>query len=417
MEEFTYRGGALCCENVPLSELADRYGTPTYVYSQSSIVKRFAALEAAYANVPHLICYALKANDNLAIASILAGLGAGVDIVSGGELFKARRAGFPGEKVIFAGVGKTRQEIGYALDEGVLLFNVESPAEIESIAAVAAEKGKVARVSVRVNPNVDPQTHPYISTGLKKSKFGVPADQVLALYRRAREHPNLEPVGIQMHIGSQLVHVRPIVDAVQRLLELVDGLRSEGIDLRYFDVGGGLGIRYNDEDPEGPSDLTGQILPLLRERHLTVVCEPGRCIVGGSGALLAEVIYTKSNGAKKFVIVDAAMNDLIRPSLYDAYHEIRPLTEGGRANGAREVVDIVGPVCESGDFFAHARDLPIAEAGDRLAIMSAGAYGFAMASNYNARPRAAEVLVQGAQHRLIRRRETYEDLIRAEEGL
>jgi len=417
LEEFSYRGGDLYCEDVPLSALADTYGTPVYVYSQSSIVKRFAALEAAYADVPHLICYALKANDNLAIAGILAGQGAGVDIVSGGELFKARRAGFPGSRVIFAGVGKTREEIAYALDEGVLLFNVESPAEIESIAAVAAEKGVVARISVRVNPDVDPQTHPYISTGLKKSKFGVPADQVVEMYRRAKVHPNLEPVGIQMHIGSQLVHVRPIVDAVQRVLELVDTLHREGIDLRYFDVGGGLGIRYNDENPEGPSDLTGQILPLLRERGLTVVCEPGRFIVGNSGALLAQVIYTKSNGAKKFVIVDAAMNDLIRPSLYDAFHDIRPLTETDGANRATEVVDVVGPICESGDFFAHARDLPVCEAGDRLAIMSAGAYGFAMASNYNARPRTAEVLVNRGEHRLVRRRETYQDLIRAEEGL
>jgi len=402
---------------VPLSVIADAYGTPTYVYSETSIVDRFQALEAAYVTVPHLICYALKANDNLAIAGLLAGLGAGADIVSGGELYKARRAGFPAERIIFAGVGKTRQEIAYALDEGVMLFNVESPAEVDAIARVAAEKGKVARISVRVNPDVDPQTHPYISTGLKKNKFGVPAEQVLEVYRRAREHANLEPVGIQMHIGSQLVHVQPIVDAVDRVVELVGQLRADGINLRYFDVGGGLGIQYKDEEPEGPGELTGRILPTLRELGVTVLCEPGRFLVGSSGALLTEAIYTKNNGGKKFVIVDAAMNDLIRPSLYDAYHEIQPLREGGHANGATEEVDVVGPICESGDFFAHSRDLPIVEAGDRLAILSAGAYGFAMASNYNARPRAAEVLVRGSEHRLVRRRETYDDLIRAEEGL
>lgn len=417
MEEFTYRSGLLHCEDVSLAEIAGAYGTPTYVYSEAAIVDRFQALEAAYAEVPHLICYALKANDNLAIARKLASLGAGADVVSGGELYKARRAGVPADRIIFAGVGKTRSEIALALDEGILLFNVESPAEIEEIAAVAAEKGKIARISVRVNPDVDPQTHPYISTGLKKNKFGIAAEHVVDVYRRAAAHPNLEPVGIQMHIGSQLVAVQPIIDAVERVVVLVERLRLAGITLRYFDVGGGLGIRYREEQPEGPAELTARMLPLLRDLGLTVLCEPGRFIVGNAGVLLTQTVYTKDNGGKKFVIVDAAMNDLIRPSLYDAYHEIRVVQSGGRAAGQTEIVDVVGGVCESGDFFGHDRALPIVDSGDLIAVMSAGAYGFAMASNYNARPRPAEVLVRGSEHRLVRRRETYEDLIRAEEGL
>lgn len=413
LDEFRYQQNGLACEEVPLSELAEVYGTPLYVYSERSIRERFQALEAAYASVPHLICYAMKANDNLVIARLLAGLGAGADIVSGGELFRARRAGMPAERIIFAGVGKTRAEIAQALDEEILLFNVESAAELDVIASVAREKGHVARIAVRVNPDVDPQTHPYISTGLKKNKFGVAADQVRALYRQARDDRFLEPVGIQMHIGSQLVHLQPVVDAASRVVELVDGLRAEGIALRYFDVGGGLGIRYRDEAPDGPTDLAGQILPMIRELGVTLLCEPGRFIVGSSGALLSRVLYRKQNGTKTFVVVDAAMNDLLRPALYDAHHEIWPT----RRADSQEVVDVVGPICESGDFFAHDRSLPVTQSGDLLAILSAGAYGFAMASTYNARPRPAEVLVSGSQHRLIRRRESYDDLIRAEEGL
>ncbi len=413
MEEFQYRGGALFCEEVPLADLAERYGTPLYVYSEKSIQDRFRALDEAYASIPHLICYAMKANDNLSIVRLLAGLGAGADIVSGGELFRARQAGVPGSRIIFAGVGKTRAEIAQAIDEDVLLFNVESPAELEAIAAVGKEKGRTARIAVRVNPDVDPQTHPYISTGLKKNKFGIGADHVLEVYRRARDEAFLEPVGIQMHIGSQLVHVQPIVDAVGRVADLVQRLRDEGVALRYFDVGGGLGIRYRDEAPEGPSELAERVLPTIRDLGVTLLCEPGRFIVGNAGALVTRVVYRKDNGAKTFVIVDAAMNDLIRPSLYDAHHEIWSV----EWRDEREIVDVVGPICESGDFFAHDRSLPVSGSGDLLAIMSAGAYGFAMASTYNARPRPSEVLVTGCQHRLIRRRETYQDLIRAEEGL
>lgn len=397
-----------------MSEIAEIYGTPVYVYSERSIRARYRALDEAYQSVPRLICYALKANDNLAIVRLLGELGAGADIVSGGELFRARRAGIPAQRIIFAGVGKTRDEIARAIDDDVLLFNVESPAELAAIGDVARQKGRVARIAVRVNPDVDPGTHPYISTGLKKNKFGISTDQVEDVYQQAQEHPFLEPVGIQMHIGSQLVQVQPIVDAVMRLAELVGRLRRAGIHLRYFDVGGGLGIRYRDEQPEGPDALAAKVLPIIRELGMTLLCEPGRFLVGSSGALLTRVLYRKESPAKSFAIVDAGMNDLIRPSLYDAYHEIRPVAES--ADGL-EVVDVVGPICESGDFFAHDRQLPITRAGDLLAILSAGAYGFVMASTYNARPRPAEVLVSGSRHRLIRRRETYDDLIRAEEGL
>ncbi len=413
MEEFRYREGVLACEGVPLNELAQVHGTPLYVYSERSIRERFKALDAAYADVPHLICYAMKANDNLAIVRMLGQLGAGVDVVSGGELFRARRAGIPASRIIFAGVGKTRGEIAQAIEEDILLFNVESPAELVAIGEVASEKRRVARVSVRVNPNVDPQTHPYISTGLKKNKFGVPTEQVVDVYRQALDHPYLEPVGIQMHIGSQLVRVQPIVDAVSRVIELVQELRVVGIPIRYFDIGGGLGIRYRDEQPEGPADLACRVLPLIGSLGVTLLCEPGRFIVGSSGILLTKVLYRKDNGAKRFVVVDAGMNDLIRPSLYDAHHEIWPVQQ----KCGEEVVDVVGPICESGDFLAHDRVLPPVAAGDLLAVLSAGAYGFAMASNYNARPKPAEVLVAGNAARLVRRRETYEDLIRAEEGL
>lgn len=413
MEWFQYRGGSLSCEEVPLSQLAESYGTPLYVYSERTIRERFQALDLAYASVPHTICYALKANDNLAIVRLLASLGAGADIVSGGELYKARRAGVPAQRIIFAGVGKTPVEIAQAIAEDVLLFNVESPAELETIATVAEKMGKTARISVRVNPDVDPRTHPYIATGLKQNKFGIAAEDVPALYRRAKALGFVEPVGIQMHIGSQLVQIQPIVDAVERVVRLVDQLRDDGIQLRFFDIGGGLGIRYRDEVPEGPNELADRVLPKIRDLGITLLCEPGRFIVGSAGVLLTRVLYRKANGAKTFAIVDAAMNDLIRPSLYDAYHEIWPVTAGG----ATETVDVVGPVCESGDFFAHDRVLPRVQSGDLLAILSAGAYGFAMSSNYNARPRPAEVLVSGSQHRLVRRRETYADLVSAEEGL
>ena len=370
MESFEYVRGTLACEGVPLSQIADVYGTPTYVYSETSIRDRFAAIDRAYASIPHLICYALKANDNLAIARILVELGAGVDVVSGGEAYKARLAGFPASKTIFAGVGKTRREISDAIDQDILSFNVESPAELAAIGEIAETKRKVARISVRVNPDVDPKTHPYISTGLKKAKFGVPADSVVEVYRRARSYKYVRAIGIQMHLGSQLLQVQPIVDGVKRLAQLVLDLRQESIQLAYFDIGGGIGIQYADQAAEGPSDLASRILPIIGELGLTLLCEPGRYLVGQSGALLTEVLYRKVNGAKKFVIVDAAMNDLIRPSLYEAHHQIWAVRQP--TSDSVEVVDVVGPICESGDFFAHDREVPLVGAGDRLAVLSAG---------------------------------------------
>jgi diaminopimelate decarboxylase len=403
--------GELACEQVALAEIARRFGTPTYVYSAGAIESAYDRIDRAYAGVPHLICYALKANQNLAVASLLARRGAGADIVSGGELFRARRAGFPARRIVFAGVGKTRREIGEALEAGIMLFTVESIAELETIAEVARRRGAVAPVAMRVNPDVDPKTHPYISTGLKKNKFGVPREEVLGIYRRAIELEGVEPVGIHCHIGSQLVHVDPIKDAVDRIADLAAELQRIGAPLRYVDMGGGLAIRYRDEAPEGPEQVAEHVGRRVRELGLTLLMEPGRFLVGNAGALLSEVLYTKQNGPKKFVVVDAAMNDLIRPSLYDAYHEIASVTAPRQGV---ETVDVVGPVCESGDFFAHDRELPPLQQGDLVALLSAGAYGFVMSSNYNARPRAAEVLVRRAEARLVRERESYEDLVRGE---
>jgi diaminopimelate decarboxylase len=410
MSSFHYRGGELHCEDIPLSSIAEQYGTPAYVYSQRAIVEAFDRIERAYADVPHLICYALKANSNIAICHLLASRGAGMDTVSAGEIYRALKAGTPPERIVFAGVGKTREEIAYALEVGILQFTVESAAELELIDQVAGVSGQSASIAFRVNPDVDPQTHPYISTGLKKNKFGVPRDDVLDLYQRAAELPNVLPQGIQVHIGSQLVKVQPIVDAVERVVALVDELRQRGIALRYIDIGGGLAIRYREEDPEGPDVVAEAIKPLIKATGCTLLMEPGRFLVGNAGVLLTRVVYVKQGAAKKFVIVDAAMNDLLRPSLYDAYHEIRSTRE----TTGEEVVDVVGPVCESGDFFAHDRTLPIFQSDDLMSIMSAGAYGFAMASNYNSRPRPAEILVDGARARVIRQRETLEDLVRGE---
>lgn len=412
MNAFDYRDGELHCEGVPLRALAEEHGTPAYVYSQGAIVSAFERIERAYADLPHLTCYALKANSNIGICHLLASRGAGMDTVSAGEIYRALRAGTPPERIVFAGVGKTREEIGYALDVGILQFTVESAAELEAIDDVAAARGARAPIAFRVNPDVDPQTHPYISTGLKKNKFGVPREEVLDLYERAAGMSNVQPQGIQVHIGSQLVKVRPIVDAVERVVALVDELRRRSIDLRYIDIGGGLAIRYRDEDPEGPDVVAEAIKPLIRATGCTLLMEPGRFLVGNAGLLLSRVVYLKQGPAKKFVIVDAAMNDLIRPSLYDSHHEIKPVTRPRFAS--EEVVDVVGPVCESGDFFAHDRALPRLVEGELIVLMSAGAYGFAMASNYNSRPRPPEILVDGDRARIIRARESFEDLVRGE---
>jgi diaminopimelate decarboxylase len=414
MDAFAYQDGQLHCEATPLEAIADAVGTPTYVYSGSAILSMLEAYERALGDLPHLCCYAVKANMNLAILALLAQAGAGADVVSGGELYRALRAGFEPQRIVFAGVGKTRDEIREGLKADILFFNVESPAELEVIDDVARAEGMRARIGIRVNPDIDPQTHPYIATGLKTSKFGIPYRDARDVYRRAAGLPGIEVVGMHMHIGSQLTKVTPIADSLARLADLADGLRQDGIRLRYLDVGGGLGIRYREESPPSPGDYARALRPLLERLGVTVLLEPGRSLVGNAGILLTRVLYRKATDGRRFVVIDAAMNDLIRPALYNAHHDIQPVAEPRPGAESPDVVDVVGPVCESGDFLAKERPLPPVTAGALLAVMSAGAYGFAMASNYNARPRSAEVLVHGDRFQVVRRRESYEDMIAGE---
>ncbi len=413
MDPFAYRHSELCCERVSLRALAAEVGTPAYVYSKAALLEGYRAYDRAFAEVPHVVCYSVKANSNLGVLGVLARAGAGADIVSGGELFRALRAGVPAKKIVFSSVGKTRDEMRAALEAGILLFNVESLSELRKLDAVARELGVRAPVALRVNPDVDPQTHPYIATGLRASKFGIPHAQALEAYAEAVGLKGVEVVGVDMHIGSQLTKVAPFADAVARIAALVKTLRERSIEVRLVDVGGGLGIRYRAETPPSHAEYATVLLPPLRELGVTVLLEPGRSIVGNAGVLVARVVDRKDTGEKKFVVIDAAMNDLIRPALYDSYHEIRPVNEA-RLGDPAEKVDVVGPVCESGDFLAKDRDLARTEEGDLLAVMSAGAYGFAMASNYNTRPRAVEVLVDGDRYTIVRRRETYEDLVAGE---
>jgi diaminopimelate decarboxylase len=416
MDPFVYRHAELCCERVSLRALAAEVGTPAYVYSKAALLESYGAYDRAFAEVPHVVCYSVKANSNLGVLGTLARAGGGADIVSGGELFRALRAGIPADRIIFSGVGKTRDEMRAALEVGILLFNVESLSELRALDAVAREVGVRAPVALRVNPDVNPETHPYISTGLRSSKFGIPYAAALEAYGEAVGLKGIEVVGADMHIGSQLTKASPFAEAVARLAALVKILRERAIEIRMVDVGGGLGIRYREEAPPTHREYATVLLPALRELGVTVLLEPGRSIVGNAGLLLTRVLYRKDTGEKKFVIIDAAMNDLIRPPLYDSYHEIRPVNEA-RLGGPMEKVDVVGPVCESGDFLAKDRDLAQAEEGDLLAVMSAGAYGFAMSSNYNTRPRAVEVLVDGDRYAIVRRRETYEDLVAGETAL
>jgi len=416
MAHFAYRHSDLCCEQVSLRSLAADVGTPAYVYSKAALLESYRGYDDAFAEVPHVVCYSVKANGNLGVLATLARAGAGADIVSGGELFRALRAGIPTDRIIFSGVGKTTDEMRAALEVGILLFNVESLSELRALDAVARELGVKAPVALRVNPDVNPQTHAYIATGLRTSKFGIPYDQALEAYEEAAGLKGVEVVGADMHIGSQLTKAAPFADAVARIASLVKTLRERAIEIRLVDVGGGLGIRYRAETPPTHQEYATVLLPALRELGVTVLLEPGRSIVGNAGLLLTRVLYRKDTGEKKFVIIDAAMNDLIRPPLYDAYHEIRPVNEA-RLGGPVETVDVVGPVCESGDFVAKDRELAQAQEGDLLAIMSAGAYGFAMSSNYNTRPRAVEVLVDGDSYTIVRRRETYEDLVAGETAL
>jgi diaminopimelate decarboxylase len=413
MRHFEYGvDGRLRAEGVDLTRIAAEVGTPCFVYAQATIERHLRVFDQAFAGCDHLICYAMKANSSAAVLATVAASGAGADIVSGGELFRARRAGIAADRIVFSGVGKREDEMAEALDEGILAFNVESEPELARLARVAEAKRRVAPVSLRVNPDVDAETHPYIATGLVESKFGVPMGDAPRLAATIAASPHLRLTGIDCHIGSQITSLPPILEALDSVLELVDRLDAEGHAVEHVDIGGGLGIPYGAEQPPHPSELGRAVVERMRGRSERLILEPGRVIVGNAGILLSRVEYLKSTPAKAFVILDAAMNDLIRPSLYQAYHEILPVAR--RDPGPTEAYDVVGPVCESGDTFARDRQLPRLEPGELVAIMSAGAYGFVMASTYNSRPRAAEVLVRGAEHHVVRRRETYDDLIAGE---
>ncbi len=410
MDHFHYQDDRLYCEGVPLETIADAVGTPFYCYSEKTLLHHLAVFQRAFAGVSHLICYSVKANSNLAVLHALAGRGAGFDIVSGGELERVQRVGCPGERIVFSGVGKRVDEIRAALDHGILQFNVESPAELQRINRLAGEMGKRAPVALRVNPDVDARTHPYISTGLRRNKFGVPHAEALALYRQAMEMPHLEVVGLDCHIGSQLTSLEPFVAALDRVLALLKDLRGKGIHLRYLDLGGGLGISYEAEQvPPHPEHYAGALLEKIAGLNMTLILEPGRAIAGNAGVLVSRVEYVKTGEEKRFVIVDAGMNDLMRPALYEAHHGILPVTR--RFDREEEVVDVVGPICETGDFFARDRLLPALNEGELLAVRSAGAYGFVMSGNYNSRPRVAEVMVRGDRFATVRRRETLDQLL------
>ena len=410
MQAFTSRDGQLFAEGVALSAIAERFGTPTYVYSRAHIEAQYRAYADALAGMPHLVCFAVKANSNLGVLNVLARLGAGFDIVSRGELERVLAAGGEPSKIVFSGVGKTRDDMRRALEVGVHCFNVESVDELERLQLVAAELGKTASISLRVNPDVDAGTHPYISTGLKENKFGIDIEQAPAVYARAAELANLRIVGVDCHIGSQLTSLPPFLDALERLLALVDQLATQGIRIQHLDLGGGLGVQYRDEQPPLAGDYIAAVRERLKGRELALVFEPGRSIVANAGVLLTRVEYLKHTAHKDFAIVDAAMNDLIRPALYQAWMDVTPVQP---RDGQARQYDLVGPICETGDFLAKGRELVLAE-GDLLAVRSAGAYGFVMSSNYNTRGRAAEVLVDGEQAFEVRRRETLAELYAGE---
>ena len=410
MTAIGYRQEELCVEDIPLARIAEQYGTPCYVYSRAALTAAFEDYRAALGNRAALLCYAVKANSNLAILNLFARLGAGFDIVSGGELARVIAAGGDPAKVVFSGVGKTRAEMRAALQAGIHCFNVESASELESLNQIAGTLGIKAPISIRVNPDVDPKTHPYIATGLKSSKFGVPFDQALPLYRQAQALPHLAIRGIDCHIGSQLLDPAPAAEAAQKLLGLADALAAEGMPLAHLDFGGGLGIRYRDEAAPDPASYLAPTLALLEGRRETLMLEPGRSLVGNAGLLLTRIEVLKHGEEKHFAIVDAAMNDMLRPALYDAWLDILPVR---RHTGAERIYEIVGPVCESGDFLGHGHKLSLCE-GDLLAVMSAGAYGMAMSSNYNSRPRAAEVMVDRDKAHLVRQREEVAQLFALE---
>jgi len=411
MNYFEYRNGELFAEGVPVRRIAREAGTPVYVYSLATLRRHFHVFDQAFAALSHLVCFSMKSNSNLAVLRAFVKEGGGFDIVSAGELFRALKAGAEPKKIVFSGVGKKKAEIEYALNAGILMFNVESEQELSVLNEIARGMGKKAPISLRVNPDVDPKTHPYISTGMKKSKFGIDIKRSLEVYKRALSLSHLEVIGVDCHIGSQLITIPPFVDALSRVKVFVEALRKEGARIRYLDLGGGLGIRYKDEEPPHPEEYAGALIQGLRGLDVTLILEPGRVIVGNAGILVTEVLYLKETDEKKFVVVDGGMNDLIRPALYGSYQAIRPVVEG---KGEMIVADVVGPICESGDFFAKDREISRPQAGDFLAVMSAGAYGFTMSSNYNSHPKAPEILVDGENFYVVRKRESFEDLISGE---
>ena len=411
MHHFQYQNNELFCEDVPVSAIADEVGTPFYCYSHATLTRHFRAFDHAFSDIKHITCFSMKSNSNLALLKLFALEGGGVDIVSGGELFRALKAGISPDKIVYSGVGKKVEDLEYALESGILMFNTESAQEITTLNQVAGRLGRKANIAIRVNPDIDPQTHPYISTGLKENKFGIDINGSFEEYRKAAGLPNLRIVGVSCHIGSQLTKMSPFVDTLKKLKDLIKRLNDAGIGIQVLDLGGGLGITYDKETPPEPGEYAAALKKELNSKDLTLIFEPGRVIVGNAGVLVTRVLYTKSTGEKRFVIVDGAMNDLMRPSLYGSFHGIQPVIRMG-AQKVRS--DIVGPICESGDYLAKDREVEKVEPGDLMAVMSAGAYGFSMSSNYNSRPRVAEVMVKGDQYFTIRARETYEDLIRGE---
>ena len=411
MNYFAHRHGRLFAEDVPVSEIAERVGTPVYIYSARTLRRHFRVMRDAFKGTDPIICFAMKALSNLSVLRLFSDLGAGFDIVSAGELMRCLKAGADPGKIVFSGVGKSDGEIEAALNANILMINLESRPEMHRVSEVARRLQRNARVSMRVNPDLDPGTHPHISTGHRDSKFGIPLSQVREYYAEARGLPNLELSGLSTHIGSQITDTSPFLEAAGKLAAIVRDLREDGVVLNYLDLGGGLGIPYQ-EEPPAPTEYAAALLGPLRELGVKIIIEPGRVLVGNAGILLTRVLYVKETDVKRFVVVDGAMNDLIRPVLYEAFHEIRPVEQHQPAS--MQIADVVGPVCESGDFFARERPLPDVQAGELLAVMSAGAYGFVMASNYNSRPRAAEVVVDGACFHLVRERENFDDLVRGE---
>jgi diaminopimelate decarboxylase len=411
MDYFNYKNGQLYAEDVPVAEIATAVGTPVYIYSHKTLERHFLVFDRAFKKIPHIVCYSCKANSNIALLRLMARLGGGADIVSGGELYRSLGSSIPPEKIVFSGVGKTEAEIRYAARAGIAMFNIESEDELRAVAGIGRKLRKRIPVSIRVNPEIDPKTHPYITTGLKKNKFGILWGDAVRLYGEIAGEPWLLAVGISSHIGSQITEMEPFIQAVRSLKGMAEELSRAGTRLTFIDIGGGLGITYNKELPPLPKAYAAAIEPELAGTGLTLILEPGRVIVGNSGIFVSRLLYVKKTAAKTFYVVDGAMNDLVRPALYGAYHEIIPAQE---KTGEKRKVDVVGPICESGDFFARDRALPLLKGGDLIAVLSAGAYGFSMASNYNSRRRAAEVLVKGDKFFIIRKRETPRDLTRGE---